>query len=110
MKFEPCKLSTSTVLIDITHPNITFKVFQSLDICHLSQNNGQYGTQMFSIPIYKKELKVSLTSTDIQAQILCNIKRLFHGFTSLFLPSTEIKISLIDVLTLISNTQDIMNW
>ena len=109
MKFEPCKLSTSTVLIDITHPNITFKVFQSLDICHLSQNNGQYGTQMFSIPIYKKELKVSLTSTDIQAQILCNIKRLFHGFTSLFLPSTEIKISVIDVLTLISNTQDIMN-
>ena len=104
MKFEPCKLSTSTFLIDITRPNITFKVFQSLDTCHLSQNNRQYGTQIFSIPIYKKELKVSLSSRDIQAQILCNIKRLFHGFTSLFLPSTEIKISLIDVLTLISNT------
>lgn len=59
---------------------------------------------MFSIPIYKKELKVSLSSRDMQAQILCNIKGLFHGFTSLFLPSTEIKISLIDVLTLISNT------
>ena len=63
MKFEPCKLSTSTFLIDITRPNITFKVFQSLDTCHLSQNNRQYGTQIFSIPIYKKELKVFLLET-----------------------------------------------